>query len=592
MGPALRPGSLLSLDLVLLPTIPVPPGVWGLGPELPRRVPYGAVLAWLSAVVTGPFAGKALIVVSVAAACAGAIRLADAAPPAARLGAGLLYGLSPFLLTRVGVGHLGVVAAAGVLPWAVPALLRPRDRVAATYLWALAMGLTGVAGGTLALVLVAIGLVADGSARGAVKPAALAVLAQLPWLVPGVIVAATGVSLVDSGPFATHASGLVGWLGLAAGHGFWRETSQVGGDASVGVALLGGAVLVLAAAGARELPDAWRGRGLAAAGVGAGLTLATTVPGVRSLYAAFARTPLGAPGRESQRWLVLLLVVLAPAAAHGASRVGGTVMRLVPVAIALALAAPGLWGLGGRLEPVDLPPAWGRIATEVHRRPGPVLGLPWHEYLDIRAADGRRVLNPLPDLLGGDVLVSSDPELGPRRREHADRREPAVLPLLSRIESGDPVADDLAALGVRWVVLLREVDWRRFRAVDRDTGLRRVLSDGDAALYEVRAWKGVVVTDGGVPLHPRAVVQPMQRLRGSDAATWFRPGAAGWRRGWSAAHVTPSGTIALPSARGWVWYGPGVLVVLAYVCTIFGAWRASGALRAARSAVPSDIDGG
>jgi hypothetical protein len=588
LGPALRPGSLLSLDLVLLPTIPVPPGVWGLGPELPRRVPYGVVLAWASSVVTGPFAGKALIVVSIAAAVAGAMRLTDAAPPAARAGAGLLYGLSPFLLTRIGAGHLGIVASVAVLPWALPVLLRPADRLGATYLWALAMGLTGVAGGTLALALVAVGLVADRSVASAAKAAAVVVLAQLPWLVPGVIVAATGVSLVDSGPFATHASGLAGWFGLAGGHGFWRESSQVGGDASVGVALLGGAVLALAAAGARRLPAAWRARAGAAAAVGAALTLATTVPAVRGLYAAFSRTPFGAPARESQRWLVLLLVVLAPAAAHGAARIGGKLVLFAPAAIALALAAPGLWGIGGRLEPVDLPPAWSRIASEVHRRPGTVLGLPWHQYLDIRAAEGRRVLNPLPDRLGGDVLISSDPELGSaRRREDADRREAAVLPLLDRIESGDAVAGDLARLGVRWVVLLREVDWRRYRALDDDGGLRRVLSDGDAALYEVRAWKGAVVTDDGRPLRPHAIVQPLQRLPASDAATWSRSGAPGWRRGWSEARVTSSGTIALPPGGGWVWYAPGVLVFLAYVWTLSGAWVARRALRTRQSAVPS-----
>src|SRR5437764_9796774 len=58
LGPALAPGSLLNLDLVLTPTIPVPRGVWALGPELSRRVPLGVPLAWASTLIGGPLAGK------------------------------------------------------------------------------------------------------------------------------------------------------------------------------------------------------------------------------------------------------------------------------------------------------------------------------------------------------------------------------------------------------------------------------------------------------------------------------------------------------------------------------------------------------
>src|SRR5437764_9449177 len=58
LGPALAPGSLLNLDLVFTPTIPVPRGVWALGPELSRRVPLGVALAWASTIIGGPLAGK------------------------------------------------------------------------------------------------------------------------------------------------------------------------------------------------------------------------------------------------------------------------------------------------------------------------------------------------------------------------------------------------------------------------------------------------------------------------------------------------------------------------------------------------------
>ena len=52
LGPALKPGSLLNLDLVFTPRMPVPRGIWGLGPELSRRIPLGVLVAcgllWLA----------------------------------------------------------------------------------------------------------------------------------------------------------------------------------------------------------------------------------------------------------------------------------------------------------------------------------------------------------------------------------------------------------------------------------------------------------------------------------------------------------------------------------------------------------------
>ena len=209
LGPALRPGSLLSLDLVGTPRIPVPPGIWGLGPELPRRIPYGVVLAWGSSLLSGPVVAKALLLAAVAIAFAGAVRLAAGAPQVARLGAGAIYALSPFMLTRIGAGHLGVVAAHAVLPWALPVLLRPADRLARTFLWALALGCTGFAGGVVALAVVVVGLVADRGRRAGATLAA-AVVAQLPWLVPGIVVSLGGTAMADSNRFATRAEGLAG----------------------------------------------------------------------------------------------------------------------------------------------------------------------------------------------------------------------------------------------------------------------------------------------------------------------------------------------------------------------------------------------
>src|SRR5436309_531023 len=108
----------------------------------------------------------------------------------------------------------------------------------------------------LGLVLVGCGLVADRGHR-AVKVVAVFVVAQLPWLIPGIFTVGSSGPLSNPRHFATHASVPFGVLRVVAGGGFWRVPSQVGAT-GIGAAVLGGALLVLAFMGARRLPAEWR----------------------------------------------------------------------------------------------------------------------------------------------------------------------------------------------------------------------------------------------------------------------------------------------------------------------------------------------
>jgi hypothetical protein len=615
LGPVLGPGSLLTLDLVVTDPVPVPRGVWGLGPELPRRVPLWVPLAWLSPLVSGEALGKALLALCIALAFAGAYRLADRLAHEARLagdglglvpwaasGAALVYAASPFLLTRLAVGHLMVAVPVALLPWFLPVLLDPGRSPARTFLAALALGIAGPFGAALAVVTVVVGLAATRARRAAVVIGAVLV-AQLPWLVPGVVVAAAGSRPVDAAPFATRIDGVAGLFGLVLGQGFWQRSFVFGNPVVVG---LGGAtVLALAGVGLARLPPQRRWPLLALAGVGLVGAAATAVPGLRDGVAAVTRLPGAGVLREGQRVLALALVVLAPAAAVGAlvvarrvtgqppagprtgseppgdradadggpsSRPGplspvraamATATAAVLLAVGVAVATPAVWGIDPRLRPVELPASWYEARAAVEAAPGTVLALPWHQYYDLPARPVRRVLNPVPLFLGGDVLTSSDPELGqPDRRERSDPREPTADDIVVRARGGRPVAADLAALGVRWVFIVHAVDWADLRGIGPDDpGLRPVVRSAAVDLWEVRAWRGLVVAAGGtVPTRP--VVEPLLLADPSDDATVARPGAGGWHRGRAGATVAPDGQLALPAGTGPVWYWP-TLVVLA-----------------------------
>jgi hypothetical protein len=591
VGPGLRPGSWLNLDMVVTPITPVPRGVWGLGPELPRRVPYALPLAWLSSVVDSTWVVKAMVVVSIAAAVAGAWNLAarwfDDLPWFSRAGAGLLYGLSPFLLTRLGVGHIPLVMAMGILPWAVPSLFEPCVRPDRMFLWSAALGACGFLGGMLPLLIVPLGIACTRAAtRRVLVPFSLVLLAQLPWILPGGIVLSQGASPANSSDFRTSTYGDGGLVRVLAGHGFWRGPDQIGSGLGWEVPILGVLLVVLAVYGGLRLGRFVRWPALAVAVVGLGIPLASALPGLRRLYAFLVDSPVSAILREGQRILPLYLVVLAPAVVGGAVRLAhrwpgwrADIVLALPLAVAVFLAAPGLWGVSGDLSPVHIPPAWSTVRTDVHRGGGTTLSLPFFEYAPIAIAGQRVTLDPMPIYLGGDVLSSSNPELNTQSEERADPREKGVARLVREMRADHPVSAQLAAAGIHWVVLRHDRDWMTYRSLDSDPGFRHVVTSSTIDLFEVRAWAGEAVAANGAPVQVHDLVAPVADLSTKQAVRWNRPGAPGWVRGGTLARTTANGVLEIPAGSGPVWYWPAVVVLLGDAVVLFAIGVALARLR-------------
>ena len=585
MGPALAPGSLLNLDLVLVPNPPVPRGVWGLGPELPRRVPMWVFMAWLSALLRGDLVGKLFVVVALTLAFVGMYRLVSGSALTG-LGAAALYAFSPFLLTRVAVGHWMVLWTMALIPWALDALLAPGRSPGRVLLWSAALGVCGVYGGIAGGALVVSGLIV-GRGERAGRVLGAFVLGQLPWLVPMVVVGATAPSgsLAASSAFAPSVDGLGGVGRLLSGHGFWNTYFQIGRTDELLGAIAGFAILGLAVLGSRDLPRSRRGPLLALAAISLFVAVSSQVTGLSRAADWFTSTALGAPFRETQRYLLFYFLWAAPAAALGAARlarglrgaVSGAVLA-VPLAIAALLAGPAWWGFAGQLTPVTFPREWATARAIVNRQPGTVVALPWYQYFSTSVADHHLVLDVVPFYFGGDVVISSDPQLSTRPDlERADPRERVIGSLVAVSRTGLRVSSLLAEEGVRWVVLQRDADWDTYRGILHDPGLQRVVDGRTLVMFRVRAWVAEVVDRAGRPVRSSSVVTPLHRVDASGPARWATPAERGWLRGTSKAGEARGGLVALPAGSGWVWYWPVVPVLLADLATLGGIgwvlWR-------------------
>jgi hypothetical protein len=569
LGPVLGPGDLLDLDLLLVDPIPVPGGAWGLGPELPRRVPMMIPVAWVGAVLGSWVASRALLVGIVMIGTAGMHRAARGLPEPVRYGLAIAYGAGPFMVTRLGVGHLNVALAAALLPWVLPTLLRPTRSVTATALAATALGFTGVTGGTYVAFAVVAGLVADRPpARSAARAVAVSFVGQLPWLVPGAIVFSQGVDPSSSELFGARLRGVLDVPRLLVGHGFWQDGFQVG-FGRLDALLVGLVVIALAAIGASRLPAPWRGRGAVLAAVTGAIVVAGAIPGVDDVVADVTGNFVLAPLREGHRILPFTLLWILLAAGHGATRLAGAgdgrlrpALLMLPLAIGLVLVGPGAWGLGRDLRPFHLDDDWQEARELVEGTPGSVVALPWAQYLDVPEFDDRRVHHPAPFILAADVIVSSDPHLGAPAQERSDEREPLVDDLIPRIRAGGSVADDLADLGVRWVLILHAVDWEDYTGLASDPGLTLRIEGDVLDLYEVDEPVGPVVTPSG-DRAPDWWVRPLGSIDAPEGGTWLNDGAEGWMRGASPLAGDGPGRLLVDPGDGVLWYWPTVLVLLA-----------------------------
>lgn len=568
LGPALAPGSLFNLDLVLVPHLDLPNGFWGLGPELPRRLPLWVPISLLSGWIPATLMGKALMLVVFVAAWAGMTRLAASFGSRWAPMAGALYALSPFVLTRTAVGHFMVTVPLALLPWVLPALLRPGRSLSRTFVAAAALSLGGHFGGSMAVLVVVVSLVV-GERHRWWQGLLTTVAAQAAWLVPALAVSAAGDARLATGAvFGTDARGPLGLLRLSAGGGFWNTYFQVGAG-SVAQALCGAVLLALAIVGTRAIPS-WARRPLLVSAVVAWVvSAASTMAGFSGLLEWFTGTPVGAVWREPQRILVVYLVWLAPAAVLGAQRLYDAAVEsprwvgfagavgLLPAVVAVVLVAPGIWGIGGQLRAETVPPSWNDARSMVRSRPGTVLALPWYQYFNQQLGEGavRRVLNPMPLFLGGDVLAASDNGLESGVQERTDPREPSAATLVrSMVEQQVPPGRGLADLGVRWVVLQKTVHVQDYAVLAKDPDLRVVLDSDDLAVYAVTGWVGEAVdADSGVAVEVDRTGPAFAQIVDPATVVWNRAASGGWHRGWSAAGATPNGRLQLPAGSGPVW---------------------------------------
>ncbi|MEP6852413.1 MAG: hypothetical protein ABJA87_07140 [bacterium] len=474
VAPLLRPGYVLTYDMVFVPRQPWAPALVGLGSATARAVPSDLLVVLASHVVPGQVVQKAILLGVLAFAGWGAARLVPAGG-VTPYAAGLAYLWSPFTGERLLLGQWPVLLASAALPWLVGGLVAVGRGEAKGWLsTVVALVVAAVAGppgwilaalATMASLVVGGVLDAAGDRRQRIRmaglgSAALVVLA-LPWAVPALLRPHRPVSdRLAAQVFAARADSVLGsWGSVLTGGGVWNRAAEPPGRGSVLAGVLGVLLLVLAVAGLVLGRADATVRLVAGLGIlGLAVALASLVPFVRD---AVADLPGGALLRDATRFLAAWQLAVAVGAGTALERLIRSLprdARAVPWALAVlpVVLLPGLaWGVGARLHPVHYPRDFAAVEHLIgaDERPGAVVVLPFTTYRQYPWNPSRPVLGVVPRWLDRVTVAAGDLPVGVGPGTVTVSGDDPLAAAVGERLAGPGGAAGLGTLGVRWVVV-------------------------------------------------------------------------------------------------------------------------------------------
>lgn len=525
LGPLLKPGYILLLDYVVGPH----PKFLIDGDAAYNSWPVFTLLYSLSKIIPSWLVQKTVLFGVLFTAGIAMHIVVPVKSQGARYFAGTLYMVNPFVFARLQAGHIGLLLGYSIAPFVAFAFLRflrepdIKNAIKAG-LWLTILALFSLHS-LFVLLILAIGLgvfalnnrrdrdYLSHLAKGFVVFLLVFLILNAFWLVPFVF-GRSPVSSIDIRhvkDFETRPDGQFGVIFSVAGmHGFWH-TQMFNLKKAVPVwPVLFLLILALAVYG---LISAVRDEDLRLPAIVLALTTALAVPlaagtaswAVKDVWLwMFNHVPFFKGYREPQKFVALIALTYAYLGAVGVDniirqagkRYKGGFLRHLPVVFVLSAIItvviytyPMFWGLGGEMRSVGYPDSWYRANEIMQKDPteGKALFLPWHLYMRFRFNHVYRVVaNPADQFFQRPVIRGDNLEL---KEVYTTSKDPASRKVEESIDKGKnglSVAPDLSRLGVRYVVLAKNDDWREYRWLYRQKQLVKVYETSDIVLFKLK----------------------------------------------------------------------------------------------------------
>jgi len=533
----LLPGYVLALDMVFTPTIQFPSSFFGFSndPISLLHMPYNLALWALNIVVPSWIIQKILLFSVFLLAGLSAYDFCGAESLLGKLFAGFIYAMNPFIYVRFMVGHLGVLLAYSIFPFLLKAYIKfLRDARLGTCIKLTLLSTLVIILDSHFVYITAIPFVAllifkifTMNKKNILKIITWGVIACLfflalnffwitPMLTSETSTLFTGeITYQDLLVFTsrTWGTGFNIFFTLATLYGFWRvpEGYSYVSETLPGWQLIFVFILYLAVDGfisfQSKSSSKWIGKGIAIAGI-ISLVLAT---GISSTFTApifealFKSLPFFSGMREPQKFLTILVLAYSFFGGYGVSVISKTLLdlknksskhqvikRILPIIfVIVSLSSPfvysytQLFGFNNQIRNLEYPSEWYEIKDVIDQDASDfrILILPWHLYMH-QSWIGRKIANPASTFFDKPFLAGENMEWGGIETQSTKPEQYYIQLLLNNKARIKNLGNLLAPLNVKYIILLKEVDYRNYDFLYNQTDLTVVKENAMVTLFE------------------------------------------------------------------------------------------------------------
>ena len=492
-------------------------------------LPFSLTIWLLNQIIPSDLLQKALLFNVFFLAGLGAHRLCPSRSEYGRYFAGFLYVVNPFVYTRFMVGHLNLLLAYSISPFTLSSTIKlfiepsPKRTIKLALLITLNLILdihfifiVGLL--TLLLVVFRVIEVRWNSVKFLPYLALTALIyttLNLYWLIPYSAGSAgepiiQAFSYQDLIAFAskTWGTGVNIFFSLAALYGFWRypEGYTYVSQTLPGWWLLYIIILWLTIHGyltyrTHHSGERWVGRGIALSAIvslilAAGISSAYTAPIFQTL---FNTIPFFSGMREPQKFLATLTLAYATLGGVGAGEISEKLrqhlkhkqLRYVAIAasaliltVPLAYSYTQLFGFSGQVRTLSYPDEWYEAKALLDSDKGDyrILILPWHLYL-YQSWIGRITANPAPAFFNKPSISGENMEWGGIETQSRKPTQHYIQHILNHRTEVKKLGALLKPLNVKYIILLKEVDYSEYTFLDNQNDLKPILENTKLKLY-------------------------------------------------------------------------------------------------------------
>lgn len=264
-----------------------------------------------------------------------------------------------------------------------------------------------------------------------------------------------------------------------------------------------------------------------------------------------------------------------PAGQSGPSRTelprrrAGSWVAAVAIGVVLPLAySPTIFdGLAGQIGPSTVPAGYRQADRLMGDGPGRILYLPWHLYESQPFTGGRVVANVGASFFRRSAITGQNVQVGLVQTQSTSQTGAYLTHLYSIAEGLRDFGADVAALGVKYVVLAKTADWRSDLWLGHQSDLHLVFGDASLLVWKNFAYHGPGQRSGAArPVRQLSLVAYQIPSGAPGVAGIDATYQKGWRLDGRKGRPSPEGTVefAVGHAGGIARFQPWGLVKLGY----------------------------